>query len=230
MWVFRNFLYKVVALLVACVLWSAAQGIRSVDETLDVPIEIENLSEDLVVVSQSVDRVNMRITGSRAAVRRARKDAVRYSISLAGVKPGEQSFPIAVDSFVSRWRGARVLAHSPSSVTFEIQKVVRKTVPVRVELQGEPAPGHRIAAVKVDPARVELAGARSELRRIREVRTEPVDVSRLSQTIDQDAALVPPGEHVWRAGEGLRGQPVRVEVRIEPVNEKVEQTVKEGTG
>ena len=49
MWIFSNLLYKIVALLVAVILWSAAQGIKSIERTLDVPVALENLAEDFVV-------------------------------------------------------------------------------------------------------------------------------------------------------------------------------------
>ncbi len=37
---FHNFVYKLIAVLVAAVLWAAVQGSRSVEESLDLPIEL----------------------------------------------------------------------------------------------------------------------------------------------------------------------------------------------
>ena len=73
-WLFRNTPYKVAAVLVGFVLWATAQGFRSVEQSLDVPISLEGVPEDIVVVDQSVDQVNLRLAGSRAALRRAEKD------------------------------------------------------------------------------------------------------------------------------------------------------------
>ncbi len=215
MWIFHNLLYKVVALLVACILWSAAQGIRSAQSTLDVPIEIRNLPPDLVVVWQSHERVNMRIEGSRAAVRGAQKDPVHYGVSLEGVKPGSHTFPVTRDRFAALRRGARVLAHSPETVRFEVEPVLSKRVRVKLNLVGTPAPGYRVAATRVEPQIVEIEGARSKVRRMREVMTERVDVSDLQESLTQQVLLAPGVDHVWRGGEGERGDPVRVEVTIE---------------
>ena len=225
--IFNNLLYKIVALLVACVLWSVAQGFKSVEDSLDVPIEIQKLASDLVVVDQSVEFVNMRIAGSRAAVRGARKDPVRYAVSLEGVKAGNRTFPVTREHFASLRRGARVLAHAPSTVSFQIEPVTRKEVPVRVELAGEPAEGYRVISVVVSPERIEIAGASREIRRLRELKTEAVEVSRQSQSFTEEAELVAASEHVWVASEELRGQPVSVTVSIGP---KVVKGGSEGIG
>ena len=50
---FHNALYKVIALLVATVLWAAVQGTRSDEYSLDLPIVLEELPGYMVVVDQS---------------------------------------------------------------------------------------------------------------------------------------------------------------------------------
>ena len=213
MWIFNNFFYKVIALLIAVVLWSTAQGFRSVEQGLDLPIAIENVPPDLVVISRSVDEINVRIKGSLAAVRSAKKQLVHYPISLQGAKPGQRTYPVT-DDRLSLPRGARILARSPSTVVLEIESVTTKRVPVRVDVVGEPPEGYRIASVSVEPAKVRLEGARKIVRQLREVVTDRVDVSRLRETTVQEVPLLLGVPYVWRAGEE-RGKPVRVEVHVE---------------
>jgi YbbR domain-containing protein len=215
MWIFDNLLYKVVALIVACVLWSAAQGILSVEQRLDVPIEIQNLPPDMLVVRQSAGLINVMIKGSRAAIRSAQKDPIRYPISLDGAKPGSHPFPVLKERFASLRRGAKVLVHSPSTVTIDIEPIVSKRVPVSPDVVGSPEPGYRIAEIGVVPARVEITGAQSVVRRMQKVKTEPVDVDGLTRSVTQDVPLAPGLDHVWRGGEAERGEPVQVTVRIE---------------
>ena len=64
-----NFLYKLAALLMAVVLWATAQGFQSEEQSIDLPIALVDVPEDLVVVDQSSEELNLRIAGSRAAVR-----------------------------------------------------------------------------------------------------------------------------------------------------------------
>ena len=218
MWIFNNLLYKVVALLVACILWSVAQGFDAVKASIDIPIDVRNLPDDVVVVGQSVDTINMSIQGTRYAVRGMQASPIRYVVSLDGVKAGRRTITVTHDRLSSLRRGAEVLAHSPDSVTFEVDAVVSRELRVRPDVVGEPAEGYHVVSVDVEPARVEIAGAQRSMRRLREIKTEVVDIGGLSQSLKQDAMLAPGVDHVWRAGTGERGKPVKITVKIERTN------------
>ena len=224
MGIFNNLLYKLTALLVACSLWLAAQGFSSVKESLDLPIVIENLPPNLVVLGQSADEINVTIEGSRAAVRSARKSLLRYPISLDGAKSGERSVPVTKDRIETLLpRGASILARAPSTVVLEIEPVIGKRVRVRVDWGGEPPPGYRVTGVTVEPKELKLEGARRTVLRLREVVTERVDVSRLRATTVQEVPLLLDVAYVWRAGEE-KGMPVRVEVHVERAPETNEKS------
>ena len=69
MWIFDHLLYKIVALLIACVLWASAQGVTDAEQSFDIPIQVEGVPEELVVVEESAHEINLRVMGSRAALR-----------------------------------------------------------------------------------------------------------------------------------------------------------------
>ncbi len=209
MWIFHNALYKVVALLLAVLLWMGAQGFRSVEQSLDIPIALEDEPADVVVVEQSAHEVNLRLSGSRAALRRAAKQLVRYPIDIAGVGPGEASFAIEIERLQIP-RGATVAARSPSTVTLMLDKRVSKRVPIRVDLSGTPPEGYRVVAVSVSPAYVNLEGANAAMRRIRDVLTDRIDVGSIRETTTLETRLFLETD-VWR-GEPL--DPIRVEIRV----------------
>jgi YbbR domain-containing protein len=100
-------------------------------------------------------------------------------------------------------------------VTIEIEPIVNKRVPVSPDVVGSPEDGYRIADISVEPARVEIAGAQSVVRRMQKVKTEPVDVDGLTRSVTQDVPLAPGLDHVWRAGDVERGEPVQVQIKIE---------------
>ena len=119
MWIFNNILYKGVALLLAVALWSIAQGFRDIERSIDIPVSLEGTPEDVVVVAQSSSEINLLVSGSRAAVRRAERQLVRYPISLDGIRPGEARFAVVLDR-LDVPRGARISARSPSSVALSL--------------------------------------------------------------------------------------------------------------
>jgi YbbR domain-containing protein len=211
--IFQNLIYKVVALLVAAVLWAAVQGSASIEESIDLPIELQGVPESLVVVGQSALEVNLRIKGSRAALRGARRDLKSYPISLEGIEPNmEARFPVTREGLALP-RGAEVVARSPSTVLIQTEQVVRKKVPVRADVVGTPPEGYRLVRVDVEPRQVVLAGARSSIRRLREVLTERVDVSDITETTTREAPLAFGGSLVWRAAED--DTPVKVRIELE---------------
>lgn len=210
--IFHNFGLKSVALLVALVLWGATQGVQSIEESLDVPIAIEDLSPDLVLVGQSATEVNLQMVGSRAAVRRAERQLTRFPISLRGMTEGEVRLAIEEDR-ISVPRGAQVVARSPSSVAIRLEPRARKRVPVRADLIGEPPKGYRLARIEVQPEEVLLEGAQGALRKLREALTDRIELGALQAPLEQEVRLAL-AEHVWRVNEE---GPIRVFLDVRPV-------------
>jgi YbbR domain-containing protein len=206
----RNLPLKLAALALAVVLWAAAQGFRSVEESLDLPISLQAVPGELVVVGQSAREVNLRLRGSRAALRRATKELVRYSVNLDGAQPPEYRHAISADALPLP-RGSRVVFRSPSSVTVKLEPRAQKRVPVKADLGGSPPAGYRVDKVVLDPAEVTLEGAGNELRRIRQVLTDRIDLGEMRSSFEQEVRLVLDANHVWRADDRER---VRVRVEI----------------
>ncbi len=218
--IFDNLVYKFAALLVACVLWATAQGFRSVEQGLDLPIVLEHIPPELVSVEQSAHEVNLRIVGSRAAVRQAEKNLLHYPLSLADIKPGESRFSVTTDR-LSLPRGARISARSPSTIVIRAERVQAKRVRVRPDLSGELPEGLRIQEVRVEPSQVTLEGARSSIRRVREVMTDRIELGRMRETTTLETSLVLGYPHVWRQEED--GGPIRVHIDVVADQQDAEQ-------
>ncbi len=208
---FDNLIYKIAALFVATVLWATAQGFSSVEQGLDLPIVLHDVPSELVAVDQSAHEVNVRIVGSRAALRQAEKNLLRYPLNLSDIKPGEARFSVTTDR-LRLPRGARISARSPSTITLQIERVLSKRVKVRADLSGSLPEGLQVEAVSVEPGEVVLEGARSSMRRIREVMTDRIDLTRLRETTTLETSLILGYPHVWRQ-EPDNG-PVRVHIDI----------------
>jgi hypothetical protein len=212
MWLLRNPFYKGAALVVAVVLWASVQGIRSDEQSLDVPIALEEIPPEVVVVDQSASEINLQIVGSRAAVRRAGRQLTRYPLSLRGLKPGEARLAVKKEGFTVP-RGATIAAHAPSSVTLRLDHRIRKRVRIRPDLAGEAPDGYELVSVDVLPSEILLEGARGALRGIREVLTERIELETLEGLSEKEVRLAL-GPHVWRADDEPA---VRVRVRLEPL-------------
>ncbi|MGB9920275.1 MAG: CdaR family protein [Moorellales bacterium] len=84
-----------------------------------------------------------------------------------------------------------------------------KEVPVKVALQGEPAPGYQLGRVAVTPSRLRVYGSPEVLAQVEELVSRPVDVTGAHRTLQLLLDFTPP--------EGLYLYPVSVTALIEVV-------------
>ncbi len=215
MWLFQNALYKIAALVVACVLWAVTQGFSTDETMLDVPIRFTAVPAGLVIVDQSHDAINVRLEGSRAALRRAERGMDAYTVSLESAKAGEARYTIAREEGFDVPRGARILTREPPSISIQLEPRISKRVSVVPDVIGEPAPGFRVSSISVIPSQVLVEGARRSVRRIEDISTQSWDITGMKATTTQELPLSIGFGDVWRSAEDK--VPVRVEVTIESV-------------
>lgn len=212
------------ALGIATILWGIAHGSSSVERGLDIPISFHDLPNDLVITGQSTDQVNIRVRGSRAALRSLSPTKLDYVVDVAGAQPGLAAYEVDVSRF-DLPRGANVVSRSPATLEVEFERRAEKSVRIRADVEGEPAPGFLMGEVVVDPPRVTLTGARSEVMRLTEVVTETIELAGAQGPVDREVRLSLGGGHVWMK----ETRPVRVKIPVEPVEgSKVEADEKAG--
>ena len=210
-WLYTNLGYKLIAVGVAFLLWGVAHSSSSVERGFDVPMVLRGIPDDLVIVDQSSDEVNVRIQGTRAALRNVASVDLEYPVEVSGAKPGVLT--VEVDPTpLELPRGARIVSRSPSRVDLTLARRGGKAVRVRADVAGEPAPGLVVGEVSVEPPRVRITGAQPEVLRLSEVLTETIDVTGATADVEKDVPIALTGSHVWLEEQ----QPVRVRVRIEP--------------
>lgn len=200
----------VLALAISVFIWAVAQGTSSVQQSFDVEVELVGLEESLVVTEQSSDAINVRLRGSRAALRNLAVDQLKYRVDVRGGKPGVAVYEVDVES-IPHPTGTSFVGYSPSRLQVRFEKRGRKNVAVRAETEGSPAPGYHLVGVVVEPEKIWLAGARSQVVRMKEVVTEKIDIAGLTADTQKETRLVLGGGSVWPENDA----PIKVLVRIE---------------
>jgi YbbR domain-containing protein len=212
--IFGNLGYKVLAIVIALFLWLVARGSSSVERGFDIPVVLQGVPDDLVVVNQGADVVNVRLLGTRSALRNFNPERLEYPLEISEAKPGQADFEVDLSRF-DLPRGARVVSRSPSRIELSLERRIGKTVKVKPDLEGQPAEGFRVAEIAIDPPRVRIAGARSEVLRLSEVATETIDIAGASGPVEREVRISAGPGHVW--AESPRTVKVRVVVEAEPV-------------
>jgi len=210
-----NLGYKLLAVAIAIFLWGVANGSSSTERGFDLPIALRGVPPDVVITDQSADVVNVRVLGPPSTLRSLAEAKLEYPLDVSGAKAGEAVYEVE-PSILELPRGAAVVSRSPARVEVRFEPRGQKSLRIRADLAGEPAPGFEITGVTVTPPRVAVAGARSEVLRLAEVPTDTIDVTGLDAPAERDARLLLGGTHVWLEDPGSVRVKVQVQVAPKP--------------
>lgn len=186
-WVFHNGALKLFSLAFACGLWLLVNaGERETEQTLLVPVELRNLSQQFIVVGQRPEFVDVRVSGPRTLL--GQLSGKKIALDLTGVRPGPSSFRVNTE-LLNLPRGVKLLRVTPSVLSLDIARVITRVVPVRIDLVGSPPFGYETGEIEVSPATVEVSGPAPQVERLAVVMTEALDISRLTQSVTKDLRL-----------------------------------------
>lgn len=186
----KNIGLKLLALAFALFLWFFVVGEEKAEVNLNIPLEILNLPENILISNEFPGTIDVRLYGSRSLIRDLATRRISREIDLSGAKPGEVTLNIIPDS-IPVPRGIQVTRIHPSHVTLILEPLVRKEVSIKPELKGKLAAGYELKDIKIDPAVVVIAGTKKELARIEKIPTEPVDISGLTKDMETTVQLNP---------------------------------------
>lgn len=118
----ENLSYKFVSLLIALILWVTIIGRRDFVYTKTFDVELR-VSETLSVVAQTADRVRVRVSGSRAALRKFMDSPESHSLILD--VPAADAGVVDVDvpsHAIETPAGVKVLSVRPNVIRVEIKR------------------------------------------------------------------------------------------------------------
>lgn len=211
-WLTKNRGIKFLALAIAALMWAAAHGTKPVEKGFDVPLVFRNVPEAVVITDQNTDVVNVRIKGSRAALRNIDENQLEYAVDVSGAQVGDADFEVD-ETRIAVPRGAEIVSRSPLQIEVKFERRGTKVMRVRADLEGEPAAGYLVKSIEVEPPRVRVTGARREVFRLSEVVTEPIDITGISESAEREVRLSLGGRHVWVE----ESKPVKIRVQVEAV-------------
>lgn len=205
-----NLRYAVLSVVIATVLWTVARGGSTHETEYDIPVVFADLPDTLVITDQTAKKINVRVRGSRAAFRAVTD--MQYLENVGGAGPGRARYELD-GKRLGLPRGVRVVGLSPAQIDVVFERVGRKNVRIRADVQGEPPEGYELGEVVIEPSRIWLTGARSRVLALKEVVTESIDVTQLLESAERDVTLSIGSEHVWMEEE----QTITVTVPITPI-------------
>lgn len=163
-WLDQNLSLKVMAILLAIILWfQAMSDLNPVGqrEIHDIPIALQNLDENLVVLAQSAERVTVVVQADRQRLEKLDPREFRAYVDLMGASAGKGSFRVEIMAPAD----LTAVYARPAQVSVTLDRRARKQVPVHVTLVGAPGTdhAHKPATVRPDYAVVEGPNSRVQL-------------------------------------------------------------------
>ena len=183
----RNTNLKLIALFLTLAMYVWVSIDREVEATRYAPVRVD-VPENMVLVSDGVDRTRVTIRGKWSELNRFDNDKLDpINLDLNASEP--EGVVAITREQVDVPPGLRVVAVEPSYMKYKLAKKTQKQVPIRPKLTGEPADGYEMSEVEVSPSRIELSGPATSLTSIDSVTTETVDVTGRTSSFSKTVRL-----------------------------------------
>ncbi|MGB5366976.1 MAG: CdaR family protein [Polyangiales bacterium] len=213
LFVTENIGLKASALGIAILMFSLVHGAEDMERNIyvDVVVRPPPDAKDMILVTETPDRVRVRLKGSRARLNSLRQEALpAVDIEL---KSREESRYYFEKEMFDLPTGVSVMQVVPPSLVFKWVPRAVRDIPVEVFLEGTLTPGLEWAGEpEVFPEAVEVDGPRDVVNSIRTVRSMQIDVSALEEgVVQREIQLV-----AAPANTSFDTQSILVTLRVQP--------------
>jgi len=193
----RNTGLKAVSLLLAFFLWfSINVSERDAEGTLEVPLRVRALAAGMIVTRQPVKPIGVTVRGPRTILDGVDERRTRMTIDLSDVTPGDLRKELDANMLKPELpRRLKVVRIEPPRINVRVERLARRRLPVRTELDGPPPMGYT-ADTTVTPGEVEVSGPASKVDDLKEIKTEPIDMRGAPEPIERNVLLSWAGDFV----------------------------------
>lgn len=186
----RTWILRLLALAIAIGIWFNA----SVEDRL-VP------SERVVEASVSFNRprgftvlnpartVNVRLLGSKRAVRRLNPYQVSVSVDLSPRQQGAATITLGPENVLAP-DGLEVVSIEPSTIQVDLEREINQRVPVIPKIVGKPAAGMIAQEPEVSPNQVLVNGPESRIARLESLTTPPINIEGRTSTFEETVPVL----------------------------------------
>jgi uncharacterized protein (TIGR00159 family) len=188
---FSNLLPKTAILLIVTAFWGLITSHQGQITTVTAPVRLHGLPEGLVLVRNIPEEVDVQLKSFSSLTPPPAKLDIAADVDLSGVHEGQATVRIRNSDF-SLPSGMVIAGVSPAAIRIVTERVIRKSVPVRVTLRGSLGPGFTGYEVIPEPGKVEIEGPAGQVGRVESVGTEEIDASRLIKGKEYRKNLLPP--------------------------------------
>jgi len=193
-WLVHNFWIKILAVLMAFLLWFHVATEREYEVDIRYQLEYENLADDLVLATPPPKNATVRCVGSGKNIIPIIFRDRAWTIDLSREQEGQRKISLLARnapnfdiqgldfSFVSRG----------GEIVLDVDRLAQKAVPINAVVTFEPKAGYiRVGQVEIVPDTVLLTGPASAVAGISSVETRSTTFDNLTGHVDDEIELAP---------------------------------------
>jgi hypothetical protein len=193
---------KVICLTAAVILLLFHRVTTLSERFFSVPLEV-NTPAGLAVASAFPKTVKITLRGAEQSIFPILEDDVQASVSLDSRRtPGVYRAEVRI---IRKGTAQNVepleIKVDPQEITFSLEPLVERRVPVTADIRGAPAYGYELVQSVVTPSTVVIRGARSRVQGVVSVSTEEIDLTGRSSSFATRAKLLVSSPLVRLAGD-----------------------------
>jgi hypothetical protein len=206
---FENLGLKLLSVVLAVFLWAVVVGEQKVEVTLSIPLGLNKLPRDMIVVNDPPDTLEVRVRGPKTLISTLSPSEIVLEGPPKNFVEGENLIAVHPE-MIQVPRGIEVVDVNPHRIRVVLDAIMEREVEVTPRVEGAPPKGFVVKRVTSSPPRIRMAGPRSDLRRLTRIYTVPINLQGRSASFSARAMLEPVGRQV----RALDDTPVIVAVEI----------------
>lgn len=216
-WLVSNFPLMIMALVLATLAWFVAleEGDPTLEERYSqaIPITPVALPEDKLIIERSAESVQVTVRAPQSIWENLRSSDFKAVADLSGLAPGEHQVPVKVEL---NKEPSRIVSFEPQSIMFSVDAKMERTVPINVQVEGEPVLGYLRRSAILDVHEATVKGPTSYVTRVVEA-FATISVNGADADVDQELRLEPRDEAGQPVSDvSMAPEVVSVRVPIEP--------------
>lgn len=218
----RNLYLKIIALVIAVIIWFNAVINRTVQIERPIDVNIYALPDSMAFTDISDSEIDVLMEG-RSSEFISMKLFNRFpviEINMSEYESADNSYTIDIDKSMFNLlpeSNIEILKIEDKSIRFTIDSLRSKEIPVVPRTENTPAENYTISSrVTTKPSRVEIRGGRSKIEPVNYIETEKIDLSGLSSDYSKNVPL-----SIKESFVEVEPRSVLVNMRIEKLRSKV---------
>jgi uncharacterized protein (TIGR00159 family) len=211
LWLKENTKEKVIAILLACVLWMIFGYQReSIYKDFTIPVEYLNVPPAWVIEEPKITEAKVMVAGPSQAFQLLNADAIKISLNLSQIQEGRQEIALTKE-MINTPSNLTVVGIKPSRITVNASRFINVSVPIEVVTENSPVAGITIQKITVTPSSIKILMPGKLYRDKIKIRTTPIDLRLITSTTTLAPKLsIPPEVHF----EGGKEPAIKVTIKV----------------